>query len=500
LSRLRIPFGAHQAAALLLGALTVAGFAPAAMGWLPPLTLAALIALWMRAPSPRAAAWLGFLFGAGFFGVGVSWVYVSLHDFGMMPAPLAVLATGFFCAYLSLYPALVASLQARFAWNAAVRAIVLVPALWVLSEWLRGWLLTGFPWLAVGYSQADMPLAGYAPLAGVYGVSFVLVLSAGALAAAFVTHGRTLRAGAIGLAVVLYFGGGYFARLDWTEPAGNPVPVALVQGNIEQNLKFEPSRYQATLETYARLIRSAAQARLVVLPETAIPRFLDSVDPAYLEGLASHARARNGDVIVGAPFQDVTGRYYNGGVTLGVSANGFFAKRHLVPLGEFVPEEFRWIVGVLRIPLSDFSAARAQRPLSVAGERVAMTVCYEDAFGEELIGQLPEATLLANISNVAWFGDSLAPEQHLEISRMRSLETGRYMVRATNTGVTAVIDERGRVTAQLPQFTEGVLEAQAKPFRGATPYVSHGNTPVLLLCVLLLLAALVAAIVPRRSR
>jgi apolipoprotein N-acyltransferase len=488
----------RQAAAALLGGVTVAGFAPAEWWWLPPFTLAALTVLWMQAPSPRSAAWLGFLFGLGFFGGGVSWVYVSLHDFGMMPAPLAVLATAFFCAYLALYPALVATLQARFPWHGALRAVVLVPPLWVMCEWLRGWLLTGFPWLAIGYSQADTPLAGYAPLGGVYGVSLALAFVGSALAAAALAPRVALRAGALSLAALVYLGGFLAGERQWTQPAGEAVPVALVQGNIEQNLKFEPSHYQATLDKYARLLRSPAQARLVVLPETAIPRMLDLVDPAYLDAIAADARAAGRDVIVGAPFRDPSGRYYNGGVNLGASPATFFAKRHLVPLGEFVPAEFRWIVSVLHIPLSDFSTAGQQKPLSAAGQKLAMTVCYEDAFGEELIAQLPEATLLVNVSNVAWFGDSLAPEQHLEISRMRSLETGRYMLRATNTGVTAIVDERGRVAARLPQFTEAVLEGEARPFAGATPFVSYGNAPVLVLCLAVLLAGLLASLVRRR--
>jgi apolipoprotein N-acyltransferase len=479
----------------MLGALAVAGFAPAGQSWLVPICLALLIVLWLRASSPRAAAWLGFLFGLGFFGTGVSWVYVSLHDFGMMPAALAVLATAFFCAYLSLYPALVGSLQARLGSALGVRALLLVPALWVLTEWLRGWLFNGFPWLAAGYSQVATPLAGYAPLLGVYGVSLALALSAGAFASALLCKGKGWRVAAVGLAAAVYAGGALLRTLDWVRPGGTAVPVALVQGNIPQSLKFDPDRYQATLETYRRLVEST-QARLVVLPETAIPRFLDTVDPAYPDSLEGHARRGNGDILVGVPFRDGRGNYYNGAINLGASGLQFFAKRHLVPLGEFVPPEFGWIVSVLHIPLSDFSRGPVQRPLLAAGERIAITICYEDAFGEELIGQLPEATLLANLSNVAWFGDSLAPEQHLEISRMRAIESGRYMLRATNTGVTAIIDERGRVAGRLPQFTEAVLEGSAQPFSGATPYVRLGNTPVLGACALALLAAVLLALFP----
>ncbi len=482
-----------------MGLASVAGFAPVGLSVLAPLCLAALVWLWLGAPSPRAAAWLGFLYGVGFFGGGVSWVYVSLHDFGMMPAALALVATALFCAYLAIFPALAGSLQARFDLPLAVRALVLAPVLWVFAEWMRGWIFTGFPWLALGYSQTDTALAGYAPVAGVYGVSLVTAVFAGAVAAAFFTGGLTVRLSLIALALALYAGGALLSTHAWTRPTGPAVAVTLVQGNIDQNLKFDPARYASTLETYRKLIE-ASRGRLVILPETAIPRFLHTVDPAYVEALAALARRRGADLLVGVPFADRSGGLYNGVVNLGSSGLQFFAKRHLVPLGEFVPPEFGWIVSVLHIPLADFSRASVQRPLAAGGERVAMTVCYEDAFGEELIGQLPEATLLGNVSNVAWFGHSLAPEQHLQIARMRSIETGRYLLAATNTGVTAIVDQRGRVRGRLPGYTAGRLEGEAQGFTGATPYVQFGNAPALVLCAIALLACLLAAVLPARSR
>ena len=246
------------------------------------------------------------------------------------------------------------------------------------------------------------------------------------------------------------------------------------------------------LATYARLIESS-RARLIVLPETAIPRYLDAVDPRYIEHLEQLARSRGADILVGVPWRDASQRYFNGAVSLGASKTQFYAKSHLVPLGEFVPGEFGWIVSVLKIPLSDFSRGGPQRPMALAGERVAVNICYEDAFGEEIIRQLPEATLLANLSNVAWFGRSLAPDQHLQMSRMRALETGRMMLRATNTGVTAIIGPKGEVIAAMPQYEEGVLEGQAQGYAGATPYVRWGNIPVLLLAFAMLLATLIRA-------
>jgi len=473
------------AAALAAGALTVAAFAPLAVFPLPCLTLAGLLLVWRRAATPRAALWTGFAFGAGLFGVGASWVYVSLHDFGMMPAPLAAIGTFAYCAILSLYPAVAGWCLARLRLGRLVPALFAFPALWTFFEWLRGWVFTGVSWLALGYSQVDSPLAGFAPVVGTYGVSFVTALCAGLLVIVVAGSGKARLAG--GVALVFAFGLGQLARqIDWTSPQGTPLKVALVQGNIPQDLKFQPDRYAATLATYKRLIE-ASQGQLIVLPETAIPRFLDAVDPGYLRDITRIALERRADILVGVPIRDPDGRYFNSVISMGTSPSQRYDKAHLVPFGEFVPPGFGWIVKTFAIPLSNFSlGSKNPKPLALAGQLVAPNICWEDAFGEEIIRQLPEATLLVNVSNVAWFGDSLAPAQHLQISRMRALEAGRAMLRATNTGVTAIIDPRGKVVARLPQFTEGVLEGEVRGHAGASPYVKFGNTPIVLMCVVLL--------------
>jgi apolipoprotein N-acyltransferase len=476
------------------GAAAVAGFGDWPLFYLPITSVAVLVWLWLRTERPREAAALGFAYGAGLFLVGVSWVYVSLHDFGMMPAPLAALATVLFCGYLALFPAAVGYAQARIGGKPGPRALLLVPGLWTLAEWVRAWFLTGFPWLTLGYSQLDAPLAGFAPVLGVFGMSLAAAVAGGAvalLASRLAPHRVTL--GAL-LAVGLI--GALLQRETWTQPTGEPVTVSLLQGNVPQSLKFVPGRYESTLATYAALA-DASDAKLVVMPETAIPRFLELVAPAYIERLHVAAAARQGDVLVGVPLREAPDRYYNAVVSLGVSPRQTYAKSHLVPFGEFIPPGFGWIPAVLQIPLADFSRGGPdQRPLAVAGQRVAMNVCYEDAFGEEIIRQLPEATLLANVSNVAWFGDSLAPAQHLRISRTRALETGRVMLRATNTGVTAIIDARGEVDARLPSFTEGRLDGRVQGHAGATPYVRAGNAPAILLALAL---AAVAAWGARRA-
>jgi apolipoprotein N-acyltransferase len=273
----------------------------------------------------------------------------------------------------------------------------------------------------------------------------------------------------------LAIGGGALRTVEWTAPHGGRLAVSLLQGNVPQELKFVPGRYAETLATYAELAERS-RGRLIVLPETAIPRFLHEVEPEYLERLKAIAAARGGDVLVGVSVLDADRNYYNALVSLGASPTQIYAKSHLVPFGEFLPPGFGWVVAVLKIPLGDFGRGAAeQRPLAVAGQRVAANICYEDAFGEEIIRPLPEASLLVNVSNVAWFGNSLAPAQHLRIARMRALETGRFMLRATNTGVTAIVDPRGAVAARLPAFTEGVLEGEVGGRTGATPYARLGN-------------------------
>jgi len=485
------------AASMALGAVAVAAFGDWPLFPLPLLALAALAWLWRRAPSPRAAAALGFVFGLGHFLVGVSWVYVSLHDFGGLPAPIAGLATIIFCVILAAYPAAVGWVQAKLAAPVAVRLMLVIPAAWALAEWLRGWIFTGFPWLALGYSQLDGPLAGFAPVVGVFGVSFLAAAVAGAFLALFVARGAA-RVVAIATIGAIVAGGWALRAIDWTTPYGEPLDVALLQGNIPQELKFVPGRYQATLDTYARLAGST-KARMVVLPETAIPRFLHDVDPVYLETLTAPIAARGGDVLVGVPVLDQARRYYNAVVSFGASPQQMYAKSHLVPFGEFVPTGFGWLVAMMRIPLGEFArGAPDQQPLAVAGQRVAVNICYEDAFGEQIIRQLPAATLLVNASNVAWFGDSLAPAQHLRIARTRAIETGRYMLRATNTGVTAIVAPDGAVAGRLPSFTEGVLEGRVRGRTGATPYAAAGNTPVVLVCLVILAAAAGRARAKRR--
>jgi len=480
--------------ALLAGAATVLAFAPVGFYPLALASFAVLVHLWMRA-APRACFRSGFAFGLGLFGGGVSWVYVSLSQFGGMPAPLAGLATFLFCAFIALFPAAAGWLQARVPAADGARACLVIPAAWTLFEWLRGWILTGFPWLSAGYAATGWPPQGYAPLLGAYGLSFITLGAAGMLWG-LVTK-KKIRF--LVLLVAVAGVGQALRAVDWTAPAGEPVRAALLQGNIEQEMKFRAERYARILETYARLAEETS-ARLIILPETAVPRFYDGVEPEYLARLDAAAKRNGGDLLLGVPYREAQDRYYNSVVTLGTAPRQIYHKVHLVPFGEFVPPGFGWVLHVLQIPLSDFSrGSPAQTPLAVAGQRVAVNICYEDAFGDETARSLPEATLLVNVSNVAWFADSLAPSQHLQIARLRAIETGRMHLSATNSGVTAAIDRDGRVLAQLPQFAAGRLEIAAQGYAGATPYVRLRDWPTLVGALLALaIASLIAA--AKRSR
>jgi apolipoprotein N-acyltransferase len=493
----RVAFGAF-----CLGALTVAGFAPLYLYPLPLLTLAALVVLARGAGSPRRASAIGWWFGLGFFLFGVSWVYVSLNTFGAMPAPLAAFFTLLFCAFLALFPAVAVWTLAAVRAPAWIAMLVVAPAAWTLTEWVRGWIFTGFPWLAVGYSQIPAsPLAAYAPVAGIFGVTLATVVSAGAIALAACAwidrrgdpHAAPTAklAAAAGALAVLWLSGFGLSHVAWTTPQGAPVEVTLLQGNIPQNIKWTRDGLRTTLMRY-RDLALASRARLIVFPETAIPLFLRDIPADYLAAIADHARHNEGDALIGVPEQLPSGDYYNSVISLGTSPIQAYRKSHLVPFGEFIPLRpvLGWVVGALAIPLQDFSRGSIdQQPLAVAGQRVAVNICYEDAFGEEIIRQLPQATMLANVSNVAWFGRSIAPYQHFQISQARAIETGRYMIRATNTGMTGVIDNRGRAIRVAPEFTIAAVTARVQGYAGTTPYVRIGNIAAVAACVLMLAAA-----------
>lgn len=482
--------------ALIAGLALPAAFAPS--GWFPVALVSPLLLLvaWNSA-SPRRAFLRGWLYGAGAFGAGVSWIHESFQ-FSNIGLALAIPLTVAFVAFLSLYPALLGYCVRRVPVVSETRRLLMVfPAAWVLVEWLRGWLLTGFTWLQLGYSQLDSPLAGFLPLFGVYGVSWLVALTAALVFVAF-SGGRWRRiACAAGLAGMLATGAG-LKTLEFTREAGPAIRVSLLQGNIPQDQKWLPEMRQPTLDRYSRFTREAADADLIVWPETAVPEVLHRMQ-AFIQALDADARARDTAVIFGIPSADAsTRRYFNSLVLIGPQ-RGLYHKRHLVPFGEYLPLDglLRPLTRALDIPVSNFSPGPARQPLfTAAGHPLSVSICYEIAFGGEIIRDLPRARLLVTVSNDAWFGTSIGPHQHFEIARARAAETGRYMLRATNTGITAIIAHNGEVVARAPQFETVVLSGEAVPRSGATPYVRWGDVPVIIAA---LLAAGLPLVTPRKK-
>lgn len=478
-------------AALLAGGITPLAFAPFSQAWIAVLAFSIFFVL-LSGQTPRCAAWRGYLFGLGMFAVGTSWVIVSIHEFGQTPFALSLFLTLLFIAFLAIYPALFAWLCAKFLPpSGTVRFLMGLPALWLITEWLRGWLLTGFPWLSIGYSQTDTWLAAYAPYAGSYATGFAVCMSAAAIALLVIDRKRTAQVMAIVVFAAVWIGAFFLQQNGFSRPLGEPLDIVMLQGNISQHDKWQPGMREVILDRYRDMTIKELGADIIIWPETAVPDFYHRAIDDYLADLSRIAEEQGTDLIIGVPsvdFRDDAPRYFNSVVRLG----GKFAvyhKRHLVPFGEYVPlgNILRKIGGMFNLPMSDFYSGEAnQTTLPAAGIKLGITICYEDIFGKETAASLPGASVLVNVSNDAWFGDSLAPHQHLEMARMRAIETGRPLLRSTNTGISAIINERGEITASSPQFAIHSLRSKVQPMQGETPYIGLGEMPVLVLAFILL--------------
>jgi apolipoprotein N-acyltransferase len=483
--------------AALAGAASVFSFAP--FGWWP-IEIFALAFLFYQIgmdTNVRRSSLVGWAFGFGWSVAGMHWLYITMNRFGNIPGPLAVAAVCLLGVYMGLFAGFAAGvstwLRRRFSMPVTSFLLLVLPFAWGLSEWMRGWVMTGFPWVVSGYAQINSPLVGYAPLVGVYGTGVIVALCAGAIA--MLTQKKRTLAGAV-LVATMAIGFG-LSHIAWTEAAGQPISVRLVQGNIAQREKFDPEHTLRSLELYQKLL-TAAPADLIALPETAITLLPMNLPPDYLESYQRFARSSGSAVLFGIPLSDGPGIYTNSVAGFAPSGDTYrFDKHHLVPFGEFVPLGFRWFTTMMRIPLGETTrGATVQAPFPVKDQLVLPNVCYEDVFGEEIALQLRSmpkpATMLLNVSNLAWFGESIAIPQHVQISQMRAIETGRPMLRATNSGATVVIDARGKVTAALPNYTEGTLAAQVQGMQGMTPFIRFGNSTMLVLAALALLVAVIS--------
>jgi len=478
----------------LAGATSLLSFEP--FGWWPVqfLSLAWFFYHVGMGTSSRRGIWLGWAFGFGWSVAGMHWLYIAITRFGGLPAVLGAIAIALLGLYMGLFGAFAGGVASwlRRKWSLPVAAFVLLvlPAVWGVSEWMRGWVFTGFPWAAAGYAHNVSPLSGYAPIVGVYGLGVLAALCSGCI----VMLTQRARWPALSLFAAVMMGGFTLTFVDWTHEVGQPLTVRLLQGDVRQDQKFDSAYLVEIIGRYQGMI-TAAPADLIATPETAIPVSPQYLPPDYLAGLQGFAAQTRSHLMLGIPMMDSPTKYGNSVIAFGPGSQPYrYDKHHLVPFGEFIPPGFRWFTDLMRIPLGDQTRGPAlQAAFPIKDQLVLPNICYEDAFGEEIAAQLRNAprpaTLLLNVSNLAWYGESVAIPQHLQISQMRAIETGRPMLRSTNNGATAVIDGRGKVTHSLPFYGRGVLEATVRGTEGLTPYVRFGNYAFLLLGGLMLLGA-----------
>ena len=473
--------------ALLAGAAMPLAFAPFHYYPIALLSVSLLFLTWQGIDGKQAAI-RGFLFGLGLFGVGVSWVYVAIHEFGQASMLLASLLTILFVAFFALY-------LASLGWGikkitaernfTAIDYVLLLPLAWLFFEWFKSWFLTGFPWLELGVSQIEGPLSGYTPVVGALGVSLIAAVSAGLLASFW----QFKEIKSLLVIAIIWVGGSALNTVEWTYESDPPISVSVIQGNVPQNIKWDSEQVLKTLFLYQTKTEEQWKSDLIVWPENAATVFYHQAKTAFFDPLGAAARKNNTDILLGLPLYDDDGiRYYNGMMSLGTEV-GFYHKRHLVPFGDYVP--FEWLRGLITffdLPMSSFYPGKDdQILLSAAGQKIGISVCYEDAFSSEVLDTVPEASILVNATNNAWYGDSFAPHQHLQISQNRALETGRPVIRATTNGISALIDYRGKLQATTAQFELAVLNGKVGPRQGMTFYVQWNHWPLLILALFMLL-------------
>ncbi|MAL97495.1 MAG: apolipoprotein N-acyltransferase [Alteromonadaceae bacterium] len=492
-----LPALVHNLALILAGAAQTLSFSPF---YLWPLGLVSLLAvLYLTKPTaPEKLFRDGWLVGLGLFGSGTSWVYVSIHDYGMTSVPVAAALTLVFVAGLALFPALGFWLWGKLTSSAATR-LWLFPAVWVLTDWVRGFLFTGFPWLYLGTSQVDGPLAPWAPVIGVHGVTLLLAASATLLYGAFVAYrqrsGSKEPAVLLCLAVLPWLTAWPLGSLNWTEREPRPISFAAMQGNIPQQIKWEPAHLRDQLVQYLTMTEGYWDRDLILWPETAIP--VPSPDAGPIVDRIEEKAAEHGTTLLtGIPWfgysEELQRETFHNSMTVIGDGDGFYHKQKLVPFGEYVPLEvwLRGLIGFFDLPMSSFSPGPAEQALlSIGGRSVNAFICYEIAYPDFVAAGSRGTDYLVTVSNDAWFGNSIAPLQHLQLARMRALETSRFVLRGTNNGVTALIDEHGQVLQSAPRFEVAVLSGELYPVKGATPFMRWQSWPVLVLLGLILGAA-----------
>lgn len=490
--------------ALFAGAILPLAFAPFNFFLLAVISPACLLYCWLDINSKRAY-WRGFLFGLGQFGVGVSWVYVSIHVYDNTIPPLAAFLTLIFVIVLAQFPACAGLLFARLFPKANFLKIFAFPLLWVLMDWIRSWVFTGFPWLLLNYSQTNSPLRGYIPIIGDHGVTFLLTLTSSFLI--FILCQRNLAdwfersetqqmhqnvgfryaqtnlLPAITAIVIIWLGGYLTSRIAWASSFGTPIQVSLIQGNIPQELKWNPDHIKPTLDLYENLTDQHWDSKIIIWPEASVTLPMP-YSKDFIDELDEEAKRHHVALIVGVPVRAENQFYfYNAILSLG-TGSGYYYKRHLVPFGEYVPLE-AWLRGLMTffdLPMSNMIKGSIKQPLLQAdGITLAPFVCYEIAYAEDLYRALPKANILVTLSNDTWFGDSLAPIQHLQIGQYRAIQGGRELLFCTNNGITAIVNSKGVIIKEIPQFQTAVLTGMIQPMTGSTPWSKIGDAPLIIL-------------------
>ncbi|MCK5698206.1 MAG: apolipoprotein N-acyltransferase [Gammaproteobacteria bacterium] len=475
--------------ALLCGALIPLSFAPfntqsSVFSYLIFFPLSLFLYQLLHTNTGKDAFFKGGLFGIGLFTVGVSWLYVAIHDFGGAHWSLAGLFTGLFILFL-------ASFYALFAWlifkirqknRLSDKQLILffIPVLWVFLEWLRSWLFTGFPWILLGYPMIETPLAGFSPFFGIYGLSLLVLL----IASLFIIKMRLIVS--LSIILILFIMGALLNQIQWSKPVGKPLSVALIQGNVNQVVKWDRWQLEKTKQLYITMSKDQWHHNdLIVWPENAIPAFYHTLADDFYHQLTIQAKNTQTELITGLPiYDDKTERYYNSMINLGGQKSGYYYKTHLVPFGEYVPfaSLIRHLMHFFNMPMSGFSTGDyAQEPLTIKGYQVVSTLCYEDVFPQDMLTYMGQSQFMINLSNNGWYGDSFAPHQHFEMARMRALENSRELIRSTTSGISALIDSKGQIMVQGPQFKSAVINGNIQPRTGTTPYVFWGNMPIILL-------------------
>lgn len=459
-------------------------FSPYDLWFIGFISPAILFFLWQTA-TPRQGFYRGYVYGLGMFGAGVNWLHISINLFGGVNIVGAYIITYALVTFLAIYPALAGFIYRKyFSKNQILYLLLIIPAIWTFFEWCRSWIFTGFPWLNLGYTQTDTWLAGFAPLLGIYGITWLTTLCAALIVCIFIANRKQKILACIALVFIAIVSFS-IKNIQWTTPDSKTRTIALIQGAIPQKIKWDRKNLKHTLDVYAKQSKPYWGSDLIIWPETALPIFYDQAAP-LIDVLHLQAMLYQTDILTGIPIHDnKDNKYFNSIISIGTDP-GVYNKRHLVPFGEYLPMDslLRPILDSIHIPMSSFSSGNGKPLLYAAGIPIGVSICYEDVFGEEIIDALPEARLLVNVSNDAWFGDSLAPHQHLQMARMRAIETGRFLLRATNTGISAIIDEKGKLIGVSPQFKPGALHGTIRTFTGATPYSVYGNYPVVILSIL----------------